>query len=45
MKFLLITLAIRFIIELFSNKSKTGHEAKNDETNELVRHPAEYELR
>ena len=45
MKFLLIVLAIRFIIELFSSKPNAKNEAETEKTNELIRHPAEYELR
>ena len=44
MKFLLIVLAVHFVIELFSNKGKSKKD--EDEANvESVLHPAEYELR
>jgi hypothetical protein len=45
MKFLLIVLAVHFVVELISRKRK---ETKNSETelmNDAVRHPAEFELR
>lgn len=44
MKFLLAVLAVHFVVELFSSKKKvTVDEVKMP--NDIVRHPAEFELR
>lgn len=43
MKFLLIVLAVRFVIELISNKGNNNKESEAKTQN--VFHPAEYELR
>jgi len=44
MKFLLAVLAVHFIAELFSSKKKVK-EKEADVSGDLVRHPAEFELR
>ncbi len=44
MKFLLIVLAIHFVIEWFSYKGKEK-EKEMDEVNDKIRHPAEFDLR
>jgi hypothetical protein len=44
MKFLLVVLAVHFVVELFSSKKKV----KENEVrmpNDIVRHPAEFEVR
>jgi hypothetical protein len=45
MKFLLVVLAIHFVGELISNKRKNENKIEMDERNEVIRHPAEFELR
>jgi hypothetical protein len=45
MKFLLVVLAIHFVGELISNKTKNENKTGMDERSELIRHPAEFELR
>lgn len=45
MKFLLIVLIIRFVIELVSNKNKTIQEDDTEVVNTKIFHPSEYELR
>ena len=45
MKVLLITLAIRFVVELISNSRKYRKENEAENENEIVRHPAEFDLR
>ncbi|MBK7291734.1 MAG: hypothetical protein KBF82_13570 [Chitinophagaceae bacterium] len=45
MKFLLVVLAIRFIVELISNKRKENKNSDAEVLNKNIRHPAEYQLR
>jgi hypothetical protein len=45
MKFLLIALGIRVAVKIVSTKRKKTNLNKADVMNELVRHPAEFELR
>jgi hypothetical protein len=45
MKFLLIVLAIHFIGELVSNKRKKDNIIETGEKDEMIRHPAEFEIR
>lgn len=45
MKFLLGVLAVRFIVELFSNKNKNAVVPNSGVKNNNVRHPAEFTLR
>lgn len=44
MKFLLAVLAVHFVVELFSSKKKIN-ENEVKVPNDIVRHPAEFELR
>ena len=45
MKFLLVVLAIQFIIELISNKRNENINSDAEVMNKNIRHPAEYQLR
>ncbi|MFN8289379.1 MAG: hypothetical protein U0U70_03860 [Chitinophagaceae bacterium] len=45
MKFLIGVLAVRFIIELFSNKNKNAEVNNTGMFSNNVRHPAEFLLR
>jgi hypothetical protein len=45
MKLLLATLMIRFLAELVSNKRKDLNVKDADVMDQLVRHPAEFQLR
>jgi hypothetical protein len=45
MKFLMILLAVHFIVEVISNKRKGTGNINADEGNEIVIHPAEFNMR
>ncbi|HEX7845763.1 MAG TPA: hypothetical protein VF476_08205 [Chitinophagaceae bacterium] len=45
MKFLLVVLAIHFIVELISNRKANNSDNKAEELDEETRHPAEFDLR
>ena len=45
MKFLIIVLAIRLIVEWITGKTNKGNVQENGMMNDKIRHPAEYELR
>jgi large-conductance mechanosensitive channel len=45
MKFLVIVLAIHFIVELTNKIRKTGRKNTQDEMNERIIHPSEYRVR
>lgn len=45
MKFLLSVLAVRFIVELFSQKDKNAAAINSGVMNKNIRHPAEFMLR
>ena len=45
MKFLIIVLAIRLIVEWITGKTNKINVQENGMMNDKIRHPAEYELR
>jgi large-conductance mechanosensitive channel len=45
MKFLVVVLAIHFIVELINNIRKTERKNTQDEINEKVFHPSEFRIR
>jgi len=45
MQFLLVVLTILLTLELINNKRKDNNENNAGEMNDVVRHPAEFELR
>lgn len=45
MKFLLAVLTVHFVVELFSSKKRANGENEVKVPNDIVRHPAEFELR
>ncbi|MBL0267344.1 MAG: hypothetical protein IPP99_01315 [Chitinophagaceae bacterium] len=45
MKFLIIVLAIRLIVEWITGKTNKSNVQENGMMNDKIRHPAEYELR
>jgi hypothetical protein len=45
MKFLIIVLAIRLIVEWITGKTNKINVQENGMVNDTIRHPAEYELR